>query len=172
MDQNTLQAFENKCTADSPPACKAGCPLHMDARGFIKHIQEGKWEKARETLEKTLPFAPLMALLCDHPCEAVCRRSEKGGALAIKALELACLNTTPQGKTKKRLPPKNQKVAVLGCALAGLTAVWDLALKGYDVVLHHQTKNPQDFLHKNGRRFLSSFGLDEGVAPNETLTPD
>lgn len=104
MDQNTLQTFENKCTADSPPACQAACPLHMDARGFIGHIQKGKWGKARETLEKTLPFAPLMALLCDHPCEAVCRRAEKGDALAIKALELACLNTAPPGKPKKRLP--------------------------------------------------------------------
>ena len=169
MDQNTLQTFENKCTADSPPACQAACPLHMDARGFIGHIQKGKWGKARETLEKTLPFAPLMALLCDHPCEAVCRRAEKGDALAIKALELACLNTAPPGKPKKRLPSKNQKVAVLGCGLAGLTAAWDLTLKGYDIVLHHQTKNPQDFLHENDHRFLPSVVPDKNLTPHESF---
>lgn len=161
MDQSTLQTFENRCTADSLPACQAACPLHLDARGFIGHIQGGKWDKARAILEKKLPFPPLMSLLCDHPCEAVCRRAEKGDALAIKALELTCLNTTPPGKTQKRLPSKKQGVAVFGCGLSGLTAAWDLALKGYDVTLYHQTKHPQEFLRETAHHYLPSFATNE-----------
>lgn len=109
MEQSILKEFENKCTAENPPACEAACPFHLDVRSFATHLKNSEWQKARVILEKALPFAPLMSTLCDHPCEDVCLRKNLGQAVAIKELELACLEYSSPGITKKPLPDKGKK---------------------------------------------------------------
>ena len=34
MDQKELRDWEAKCIQEEPPACRAGCPLSVDARAF------------------------------------------------------------------------------------------------------------------------------------------
>lgn len=154
MEQSLLKEFENRCTEDNPPACTAACPFHMDARAFAERIQEGEWRKARELMEKSLPFAPLMSLLCDRPCEGVCPRKDLGGPVALGELEFTCLENTPPGAAKTRLPAKGKNATVLGCGLAGMAAAWELALKGYGVTLFYKGGEPEYALGSRLRRNL------------------
>jgi hypothetical protein len=46
MDQQELQRIENKCIQEQPAWCMAACPLHVDARTFIRHVSKEKWDEA------------------------------------------------------------------------------------------------------------------------------
>lgn len=148
MDQAVLKEFEDSCTQDSPPACQAACPLHLNVRDFIAHMLAGEWPKARTLLDKALPFAPLLSMLCEHPCEGACARKDLGGSLAIGDLERACISLAPQGKPLKCLPSKNKRLAIIGSGFAALSAAWELALKGYTLTLLHRDASPAGQLER------------------------
>lgn len=136
MDQNELKKLENKCTQENPPACTAGCPIHVDARKFVTDIQKEDLKSALATLHKKQPFPGIIGRICDHPCEDVCKRRDVGSPIAISALERFCVQTQTPPKAKSlKIPPKSQKVAIVGSGLRGLTAAYDLAKKGYKVSL-------------------------------------
>ncbi|MBM7855080.1 Fe-S oxidoreductase [Desulfohalotomaculum tongense] len=136
MEQKELRDLEAKCTQEHYPACTAACPVHVDVRGFMAAINKENFKAAYEILQKKLPFPGIIARICDRPCEAVCKRSEAGDALAIGDLERFCVqNYSPSRQKIKILPKKNKQVAVVGGGLSGLTAAYDLAQKGYDIVV-------------------------------------
>jgi len=136
MEQDELKRQEDKCTQESPPACTAGCPIHLDARKLMLYIKNKDLKNALKTLHKKQPFPGIIGRICDHPCEDVCKRKEVGTSIAISALERFCVQSQV-GKMAKAmiLPPKSQTVAVVGSGLRGLTAAYDLAKKGYKVSL-------------------------------------
>lgn len=136
MEQDELKRQEDKCTQENPPACTAGCPIHVDARKLMLDIQNQDLKSALATLQKKQPFPGIIGRVCDHPCEDVCKRKEVGTTIAISALERFCVQNQA-GKIAKAgiVPPKSQTVAVVGSGLRGLTVAYDLAKKGYKVSL-------------------------------------
>ncbi|MCX7912258.1 MAG: indolepyruvate ferredoxin oxidoreductase subunit alpha, partial [Dehalococcoidales bacterium] len=58
----------DKCLASSPPYCQATCPLHIDVRGYVGLIKEGKFDEALALIKKTLPFPGIISRVCTHPC--------------------------------------------------------------------------------------------------------
>ena len=136
MDQDELKKQEAKCTQENPPACTASCPIHVDARKLMLDIQNQDLKSALATLQKKQPFPGIISRICDHPCEAECKRQEAGAAIAISALERFCVqNQTTKLVKAGIIPPKSQTVAVVGSGLRGLTVAYDLAKKGYKVSL-------------------------------------
>lgn len=136
MDQDELKKQEDKCTQENPPACTAGCPIHVDARKLMLDIQNQDLKSALATLQKKQPFPGIIGRICDHPCEDVCKRKDVGTSIAISALERFCVQNQVEKKVKAKIvPPKSQTVAVVGSGLRGLTAAYDLAQKGYKVSL-------------------------------------
>ena len=135
MDQSELRKIENRCIQEQPPACVTACPLHVDVRTFIRHMSEEKWDLAWKVLHKTLPLPGILGRICDAPCQSRCKRTEAGGAIEIGALERFCVSQPPPRRFLPPLPSRNQKVAVVGTGLSGLTAAWDLLRKGYGVHL-------------------------------------
>ncbi len=136
MDHKEWREYEEKCIQERPPACMTTCPVHVDARGFSSAMKAGNVNKAWEVFRKTVPFPGIIARICDHPCESACKRGEVGDPVAIGALEKACatLQTAPPVKLSIA-PSKRKRVAVVGGGLSGLAAAYDLAVKGYGVVL-------------------------------------
>ena len=107
MDKSELQEWENKCIQEEPPQCMAGCPIHVDARLFVKQVGLGEWDDAFKTLSKTMPFPRILGRICDHPCEPLCKRGEVGEPIAIGALERTCVeNTREKVKGVDALPEK------------------------------------------------------------------
>lgn len=135
MDQDDLRRQEAKCTQENPPACTAGCPIHVDVRKLMLDIQKMDLNSALATLQKKQPFPGIISRICDHPCEEVCLRQEAGTALSISALERFCVESHSLKIKTVMIPPKSQTVAIVGSSLRGLTAAYDLAKKGYKVSL-------------------------------------
>jgi Fe-S oxidoreductase len=107
----------------------------MDARGLIERVRKGDFRGALTVFSRYAPFPGILARICDHPCEPSCRRGEVGEAVRIAAMERACVVYGGAAPAPKRLPSKGKRVAVAGGGLSGLTAAYDLAIKGYDVVV-------------------------------------
>lgn len=139
MDQDELKRQEAKCTQENPPACNASCPIHVDARQLMLDIQKQDFKGALATLQKKQPFPGIIGRICDHPCEDACKRQEVGTAISISALERFCVQNQSAKLAKGLVPSKSQTVAVVGAGLRGLTAVYDLAKKGYKVSLFEKT---------------------------------
>ncbi len=113
----------------------ARCPLHMDVRLFIKKVADNRLDEAFKTLALIIPFPGILGRICDHPCEAVCRRIEAGGTINISALEKTIVLRSRTTKPPTVLPRKEKKAAVIGSGLSGLTCALDLLKKGYAVTI-------------------------------------
>ena len=55
-------------------ACQTACPVHTDARGYVRAIAEGRFEEAYLIARGPNPFASICGRICGAPCEAACRR--------------------------------------------------------------------------------------------------
>ena len=164
LDQDSLHAFEARCTQESPPRCRLACPFDLDCRAFLTLLEQGKIDEARKLLVRHVPLPGIMVRLCDHPCEQACLRRDLGGAIALHDLELFCMRSSQSQERSLPLPPKRLRMAILGAGLAGLTAAWDLAHKGYPVTVFHNgepseallTRYPQFQHDVKDRNFLQA----------------
>jgi len=57
-------------------SCQAACPVHTDARGYVRAIAEGRFEEAYLIARGPNPFASICGRICGAPCEAACRRGK------------------------------------------------------------------------------------------------
>lgn len=57
-------------------SCQAACPVHTDARGYVRAIAEGRFEEAYLIARGPNPFASICGRVCGAPCEAACRRGK------------------------------------------------------------------------------------------------
>ncbi len=57
-------------------ACQVACPVHTDARGYVRAIAEGRFEEAYLIARGPNPFASICGRICGAPCEAACRRGK------------------------------------------------------------------------------------------------
>ena len=55
-------------------SCQRACPVHTDARGYVRAIAEGRFEDAYLIARGPNPFASICGRVCGAPCEAACRR--------------------------------------------------------------------------------------------------
>jgi len=55
-------------------ACQVACPVHTDARGYVRAIAEGRFEEAYLIARGPNPFASICGRICGAPCELDCRR--------------------------------------------------------------------------------------------------
>lgn len=136
MDHKQWREWEEKCIQERPPACTTACPVHVDARRFVAEMKTGRFNEALDIFRKTVPFPGIIGRICDHPCQAACKRGEAGDAISIANLEKACVQMNSAPPVKITIPlKKDKRVAVVGGGLSGLAASFDLAGKGYPVVV-------------------------------------
>lgn len=162
MDQRELRELEARCIQEEPPACKAGCPLGVDGRGFAQAMAAGNPDVGRAILDKSMPLVGILARRCEAPCEQYCIRKDSGGAIALGALERFCIANSSSRSKILKLPPRLQSVTVLGGGPSSLTVAFDLAKKGYPVTLYHPGNGPGGWLHT-----LSEDELPDGVLADE-----
>ena len=55
-------------------SCQRACPVHTDARGYVRAIAAGSFEEAYLIARGPNPFASICGRICGAPCEAACRR--------------------------------------------------------------------------------------------------
>ena len=169
MEQKDLREWEKRCIQEEPPACRAGCPLGVDARGFVLAVKDDNLAGARVLLEKSMPLAGIVARMCESPCEQYCLRENLGGSIAIGSLERMCIKAVPAKKKLLRLPPRPKKVAVIGAGPSSLTVAFDLAKKGYPVSIFHLQDGPGGWLRSTPESVLSGEVLEEELLRLTTL---
>ncbi|HET9836642.1 MAG TPA: FAD-dependent oxidoreductase [Candidatus Angelobacter sp.] len=57
-------------------SCQVACPVHTDARGYVRAIAEGRFEEAYLIARGPNPFASICGRICGAPCETACRRGK------------------------------------------------------------------------------------------------
>jgi len=67
--------------------CQYACPVHTDARGYVRAIAAGNYEHAYLIARGPNPLASLCGRICGEPCEAACRRGTIDQPISIRALK-------------------------------------------------------------------------------------
>jgi heterodisulfide reductase subunit A-like polyferredoxin len=118
------------------PPCRASCPIHVNAQGYIALIAAGKFEEALALVREKNPFPGITGRICTHPCETACRRKDVERAVAIDGLKRFISDIEKEDKSDLTVPEGNGKrVAIVGSGPAGLLAAYDLRKIGYGVTL-------------------------------------
>jgi glutamate synthase (NADPH) small chain len=162
MDQMKLRELEEQCIQEHAPECSAVCPVHVDARGICAEIAKGDLAAGLKILRKTVPFPGIIGRICDQPCRGACRRKETGEAIAIGALERACADWVEVREKVPVLPRRSKRAAVVGSGLSSLTVAYDLAKKGYGVVI----------FEKLDRLGGNLWNVPGSILPGEVITKD
>jgi NADH-quinone oxidoreductase subunit F len=126
------------CKRLSAPPCQSTCPTGQDASTYIALIGQGKFDNAWDIIRKENPLPMTLGRVCPHPCEANCKRGEVDKPISICALKRFAADSMRE-RLKEYEPVSiyfpDDKVAVIGAGPAGLTAGYDLTLKGYPVTI-------------------------------------
>lgn len=149
MDGQQVKVWESQCIEESPPACSAACPVHLDVRGMVELVKKGDFKAAHVLFCRFIQFPGIIGHLCDHPCEGACKRREAGEAIQIHRLEHFIANagfTAPAFRVNKQLARK--RIAVIGAGLSGLTVAADLAIRGHAVAVFEAQAQACDRLRK------------------------
>lgn len=118
--------------------CKAACPTHISVQGYVALIAAGKYQEALKLIKQENPFPAVCGRVCDHPCEAACRRGEVDEPIDIMHLKRFVADLDLHDATRyvpEKAEKNGKKVAVIGAGPAGLSAAYYLALKGYAVTV-------------------------------------
>ena len=118
------------------PPCRAACPIHVNAQGYIALIIEEKYEEALALVRERNPFPAITGRICTHPCETACRRGEVDQPVAINGLKRFLADRageTPMSQSPR--PEHREQIAVVGSGPAGLLAAHDLRQMGYGVTV-------------------------------------
>lgn len=138
--------------------CQNACPVHTDARGYVRAIADGDFEQAYLIARGPNPLASVCGRVCAAPCEASCRRGKIDDPISIRGLKRYVTTqygseANPEGGLFDYLKEKLQerqcegveelrnyidgydgagaKVAIIGSGPAGLACAHDLALMGF-----------------------------------------
>ncbi|HEX9024136.1 MAG TPA: FAD-dependent oxidoreductase [Geobacteraceae bacterium] len=169
MEKDELQQWEHKCIQEEPPECTATCPIHVDARLFVKEMAKANVEAAYKVLARTMPYPGILGRICDHPCELRCKRGEVEAPIAIGLLERRCMENTTARARIQPLARRDKRIAVLGGGFAGLCAAWDLLKKGFRVTVMERGEHLGGPLREYPEHILPPDVVREEIALLETL---
>jgi NADH-quinone oxidoreductase subunit F len=134
------------CSALFKSPCQHTCPAGMDVPAYLALIRAERLSDAYKVMLRTNPFPSVCGRVCDHKCQAKCRRGNLDAPLAIKFLKRFITDNAPRPVTAAVPVTRKEKIAVIGGGPAGLTAARDLALRGYKVVVFEELPTPGGML--------------------------
>jgi NADPH-dependent glutamate synthase beta subunit-like oxidoreductase len=114
------------------PPCAYACPSRIPSHRRASLIRQGR---TAEALALVLQYSPLPATVCGTVCPNLCMtdctRGRVDQPLNIKEYGAAALNL----KAPKKAKSTGHSIAVIGGGPGGLSAAWQLGLKGHTVDL-------------------------------------
>ncbi len=139
------QAVPNVFTIDKRgiPPCRARCPIHLNAHGYVMAVKAGRFDRAQAIVrkERNFIFAATAARICTHPCEGACKRSlVDDNPVSIREIK----RFVTDWEFEKYGGPdidltvheeRREKVAIIGAGPAGLSCAFDLRKMGYKVTV-------------------------------------
>ena len=114
-----------------PVPCVALCPAGVDIPGYIALIRAGRCADAVRLIRKDNPFPTACGLICEHPCEARCRRNMLDAAVNIRGLKRYAVDNAGVVPAPVCGPSTGKRVACVGGGPGGLRAAYYLQLMGH-----------------------------------------
>ena len=141
-DDFLLHVHDEGCLANREASipCTAYCPAHVDIPGYISLVENGRYADAVRLIRKDNPFPLACALVCEHPCEKACRRTNVDAAINIRGLKKTACEEAGNVEVPACAPSTGKKIAVVGGGPSGITAAYYLQLMGHQVTVFEQRK--------------------------------
>lgn len=153
-----------KCIASFKPVpCVSGCPAHVDIPGYIALAREGRFEDAVKLIRYDNPFPAACALVCEHPCEHVCRRNIVDSPVNIRGIKRAVVDRAGTVEPPECMAPTGRRVAIVGGGPSGLTTAYFLQLMGHQVDIYEKRAKLGGMMR---------YGIPRYRLPNEYLDAD
>lgn len=146
-----------------PVPCVSACPAHVDVPGYVALVNEGRYEEAVKLIRKDNPFPSACAYVCEHPCEAHCRRAMVDDAINICGLKRFAVDHTKAEPAKILYEKTGKTVGIIGGGPGGLTAAYYLAQMGHQVTVYEQRPKLGGMLR---------YGIPDYRLPQEVLERD
>lgn len=120
--------------------CVAKCPAHVDIPGYIALVGAGRHADAVKLIRKDNPFPTACALICEHPCEAKCRRTMIDAPVNIRAMKRKAVDEAPSNTVPnpEKAPATGKRIAIIGGGPAGLTCAYYLQLMGHQTIVYEE----------------------------------
>nr|WP_330413584.1 NADH-ubiquinone oxidoreductase-F iron-sulfur binding region domain-containing protein [Coprococcus sp. AF21-14LB] len=151
------------CTYHQPVPCVALCPAHVDIPGYIALVGAGRYDDAIRLIRKDNPFPTTCGFICEHPCEARCRRNMVDDAINIRGLKRVAADFAGKVPPPPCAPSTGKRVAVVGGGPGGLSAAYYLQLMGHQATVF-------EMLPKLGG--MLRYGIPNYRLPKERLDDD
>jgi NADPH-dependent glutamate synthase beta subunit-like oxidoreductase/formylmethanofuran dehydrogenase subunit C/ferredoxin len=116
--------------------CQAACPVGIPTQDRINLLRKGKLNEALELVRQYIPFpGSVCGAACPNPCMAACTRQQIDYSVLIGPLG-RCSMELPTPEVAART---GKKFAIIGSGVGGLSAAWQLALRGHAVTIFEQS---------------------------------
>lgn len=151
------------CNYQQPVPCVSLCPAGVDIPGYIALVREGRYEDAIRLIRKDNPFPTTCGFICEHPCEARCRRNMVDDAVNIRGLKRMAADFAGNVAPPPCQPATGKRVAIVGGGPGGLSTAYYLQLMGHQVVVY-------EMLPKLGG--MLRYGIPNYRLPKDRLDDD
>ena len=164
-DDYVAHIKNGKCTNHITQAipCVALCPAGVDIPGYIALVNEGRYADAVRLIRKDNPFPTACALICEHPCEARCRRSMFDTAVNIRGHKRFAVDNAGVVPAPPCAAATGKRVAIVGGGPSGLSAAYFLSLMGHKCVVYEMKSKLGGMLR---------YGIPNYRFPRERLQED
>ncbi len=142
--------------------CNHACPAGNDVVGFIQALKTSGPDAAAEVLLRTQALPSVCGRVCPAPCMHECNRIQMDGAVNIRSLE-RWISDHSELKLKADKADKVRSLAVVGGGPAGLSAAYQLALRGHQVTIFEKAEKLGGVLR---------YGIPVYRLPDEVLERD
>lgn len=151
------------CNYSMPVPCVSLCPAHVDIPGYIALVREGRYADAIHLIRKDNPFPTTCGFICEHPCEARCRRNIIDDAVNIRGLKRFAADYAGKVAPPSCGASTGKKIAIIGGGPGGLSAAYYLQLMGHQTTVF-------EMLPKLGG--MLRYGIPNYRLPKERLDDD
>lgn len=115
--------------------CNVACPADNDVVGFVQALQRGHIQEAVSILLRTQALPSVCGRVCPAPCMHACNRAFFDGAVNIRSLERWIADHSSFAPTRQTAAAP-RRFAVVGGGPAGLSAAYQLAVRGHEVTIY------------------------------------
>ena len=141
-DDYEEHVLHHRCLAGLQNAvpCVSLCPAGVDIPGYMALVGEGRCADAVRLIRKDNPFPTACAYICEHPCEARCRRNMIDDAINIRGLKRYAVDHAGDVPQPACAESTGKSVAIVGGGPSGLSCAYYLALMGHKVTIYEECK--------------------------------
>ena len=135
----------------------------VDIPGYIALVGEGRYADAVRLIRKDNPFPTTCGFICEHPCEARCRRNMVDDKINIRGLKRVAADFAGKVSPPTCAAPTGKRIAIVGGGPCGLSSAYYLQLMGHQTTVYEMLPELGGMLR---------YGIPNYRLPKERLDED